>query len=77
MKSASLILLIIILLFITPLTSQESSITYEEAINKEIAHQYPKYYKELGRLLDDFQQELISKGVIKTGTYKQYVQPRR
>lgn len=74
MKSASLILLIIILLFITPLTSQEFSITYEEAINKEIAHQYPEYYKELGRLLDDFQQELISKGVIKTGTYKQYVQ---
>ncbi len=42
MKSASLILLIIILLFITPLASQESSITYEEAINKEIAHQYPE-----------------------------------
>ncbi|MEP2238882.1 MAG: hypothetical protein ABJI22_11020 [Maribacter sp.] len=47
--------------------------TYDEAINDAIEKEYPTYHASLLSILENFEEELITKNVIADGTYENYV----
>ncbi len=60
-------------LFTTKINCQVTSNIYEVEIDKLLAKKNPEYYNGLKNTLQEFQEELISKGLIQDGTYKNYV----
>jgi hypothetical protein len=73
MKSTIFLLVPVFLLSINESFAQMLNKTYDEAINNAIAKQYPEYHTGLIKVLDDFEKELISKKVLRDGTYENYV----
>lgn len=73
MKIQISILIIYSLLFNLNAHSQLSSNKFELELEKGIEQENPEYYNGLKTILEEFQEHLISKGIIENSDYKSYV----
>ena len=73
MKIHISILIIYSILFNLNAHSQLSSNKFELELEKGIEQENPEYYNGLKTILEEFQEHLISKGIIENSDYKSYV----
>ena len=74
MKRALIIISIYCFVFTTKTNCQVTGNAYEVEIDKLLSEKNPEYYNGLRKTLSEFQQELITKGLIQNGTYQSYVE---
>ncbi len=73
MKNLIIILGICCFILTSKLFSQVTSNKYEVEVEKGIAKENPEYYAGLKTILWEFQEHLISSGIIKNNDYESYV----